>query len=122
MDSVRLELETDANTTSVEGALVLGKPRLLQVDGIPCEVPLAGHLMFLKNEDVPGVIGYVGSITGENNINIAYFSLGRPDAPRRDAPLEAVALIETDEPVPDTVLKRLLENKAVKMARTVEFA
>ena len=61
MDSVRLELETDESTTSVEGALVLGKPRLLQVDGIPCEVPLAGHLMFLKNEDVPGVIGYVGS-------------------------------------------------------------
>jgi D-3-phosphoglycerate dehydrogenase len=121
-DSVRLELESDTSTTSVEGSLVLDKPRLLSVDGIYCEAPLTGHLMFLKNADVPGVIGYVGSVTGKNNINIASFSLGRRESPERaGGPLEAIAVVETDEPVPETVLKQLLENPAVTVARSVEF-
>ena len=64
MDSVRLELETDAGVTTVEGAVVLDKPRLMQVDGISCEAPLAGHLIFMKNQDVPGVIGHVGTVLG----------------------------------------------------------
>jgi D-3-phosphoglycerate dehydrogenase len=121
-DSVRLELETDSGTTTVEGSVVLDKPRLLSVDGIYCEAPLTGHLMFLKNADVPGVIGYVGSVTGKSNINIASFSLGRCEAPSRAGePLQAIAVVETDEPVPDTVLKQLLENPAVTVARSVEF-
>jgi D-3-phosphoglycerate dehydrogenase len=121
-DSVLVELETDTGVTTVEGSVVLDKPRLLRVDGIACEASLTGHLVFLKNDDVPGVIGYVGSVTGKNHINIASFSLGRRDGPpRAGAPLEAVAVVETDEPVPDTVLKQLLENKAVTTARAVEF-
>ena len=116
-DSVRLELETDAGTTAVEGAVVLDRPRLLQVDGIYCEAPLDGHLTFLKNEDIPGVIGYIGGVLGKNGINIATFSLGR-----RDPRAEAVSVIETDAPVPDEVLAQLLENPAVKVARSVEFS
>ncbi len=121
-DSVRLELETDLGLTTVEGSVVLDQPRLLRVDGIYCEAPLTGHLMLLKNADIPGVIGYVGSITGKHKINIASFSLGRQDGPTHPgAPLEAVAVVATDQPVPEKVLKELLENQAVTLARTVEF-
>ena len=116
MDSVRVELETDAGVTTVEGAVVLGQPRLLQVDGIQCEAPLDGHLTFLKNEDVPGVIGYIGGVLGRNGINIATFSLGR-----RDAGAAAVSVIDTDQPIPEAVLSQLLENPAVKLARAVKF-
>jgi D-3-phosphoglycerate dehydrogenase len=115
---VLLELETDTGVTSVEGAVVMDKPRLLQVDGIHCEAPLTGHLLFLKNADVPGVVGYIGSVTGQNKINIANFSLGRQDTHAG----EAISVIETDQPVPETVLKQLLENKAVKVARSVELS
>ncbi|HTS76080.1 MAG TPA: phosphoglycerate dehydrogenase [Bryobacteraceae bacterium] len=120
-DVVRLELETDAGITTVEGSVVLDRPRLLRVDGINCEAPLTGHLVFLKNADVPGVIGYVGSITGRNKINIASFSLGREDHQRDGKPLQAIAVVETDEPVSETVLKQLLENPSVTVARPVEF-
>ena len=51
--------------TTVEGAVVLDKPRLIQVDGIYCEAALAGHLIFMKNQDVPGVIGHVGTVLGK---------------------------------------------------------
>jgi D-3-phosphoglycerate dehydrogenase / 2-oxoglutarate reductase len=121
-DTIRIELDSDSGTTTVEGAVVLDKPRLVQVDGIYCEAPLAGHLTFLKNEDVPGVIGYLGNVMGRNGINIANFSLGRQDlTPSEDTPLEAVSVIETDQVVPDAVLVELLKNTAVRMARSVEF-
>jgi D-3-phosphoglycerate dehydrogenase len=121
-DSVQLEVETDCGVTSVEGSVVHDKPRLLRVDGIACEAPLTGNLMFLKNHDVPGVIGFVGSVTGKNKINIASFSLGRQSSPATEgAPLEAIAVVETDEAVTEKVLEQLLENKAVTAARAVEF-
>jgi D-3-phosphoglycerate dehydrogenase len=120
-DSVRIELETDSGVTVVEGAVLLDKPRLLQVDGIYCEATLAGHLVFMKNQDVPGVIGHVGTVLGKNQINIANFSLGRRDEPTRPGePLEAVAVVSTDVSVPEKVLAQLRENPAVKLAKSVE--
>jgi D-3-phosphoglycerate dehydrogenase / 2-oxoglutarate reductase len=122
IDSVRLELTTDAGTTTVEGAVVLDHPRLLQVDGIRCEAPLAGNLLYMRNLDVPGVVGWVGSVLGKNNVNIANFSLGRQDgAGLSSGTLQAIAMVETDTPVDEAVLKQLRENQAVKVARVVEF-
>jgi D-3-phosphoglycerate dehydrogenase len=122
MDTVSIDLETESGVTVVEGALVLGKPRLIKVDGIYCEAPLAGHILFCKNQDVPGVIGYLGQVLGKNGINIANFSLGREEAERVEGkPLGAVAVIETDSIVPDEVIVEILHNSAVRMARHVEF-
>jgi D-3-phosphoglycerate dehydrogenase len=118
-DSIRLEVETDSGTTSVEGAVLLEKPRLLQVDGIYCEAALSGFLIFMKNQDVPGVIGHVGTVLGKNNINIANFSLGRREGGTGVA--EAVALVSTDGLVPENVLAQLRSHYAVKLARSVEF-
>jgi D-3-phosphoglycerate dehydrogenase len=121
-DSIRIELETDTGVTAVEGAVFLGKPRLTQVDGIFCEVGLSGCLIFMKNQDVPGVIGHVGTVLGKNAINIANFSLGRRDAPASPGePLEAVAVVSTDELVPESVLAQLRENPAVRFARSVQL-
>ena len=76
----------------------------------------------MKNPDVPGVIGHVGTVLGQHQINIANFSLGRRDFPLKpNEPLEAVALVETDGLVPETVLTQLKENPAVKLARAVEI-
>jgi D-3-phosphoglycerate dehydrogenase len=122
IDSIRLELETDQGVTAVAGSVFLGKPRLTQVDGIYCEVALSGFLIFMKNRDVPGVIGHVGTVLGRNRINIANFSLGRRDEPTAPGePLEAVAVVSTDELVPETVLAQLRENPAVRFARSVEL-
>jgi D-3-phosphoglycerate dehydrogenase len=121
-DSIRLDLITDSGVTTVEGAVLLAKPRLLQVDGIQCEMALAGSLIFMKNQDVPGVIGHVGTVLGRNQINIANFSLGRRDAPTAPGqPLDAVALVSTDGLVPESVLAQLRDHPGVKFARAVEF-
>jgi len=122
IDSIRVEVETDRGITSVEGGVVLDKPRLTRVEGIQCDATLAGFLTYMKNQDVPGVIGHVGMVLGRNRINIANFSLGRRDEPLQPGePLEAVALVTTDEPVSEAVLAQLRDNPAVKFARSVEL-
>jgi D-3-phosphoglycerate dehydrogenase / 2-oxoglutarate reductase len=121
-DSIRIELETESGVTSVEGVVFPTGPRLTQVDGIYCELALDGFLVFMKNQDVPGVIGHVGTVLGRNRINIANFSLGRREAPASASqPREAIALVATDEFVSEPVLAQLRANPAVKLARSVEF-
>jgi D-3-phosphoglycerate dehydrogenase len=123
IDSLRLELATDRGLTTVEGALILDKPRLMHVDGITCETALSGNLIYMRNRDVPGVIGHVGTVLGRNSINIANFSLGREDGPAAAGqPLQAVAMVETDGAVPDGVLAQLREHPAVLLAKTVELS
>lgn len=121
MDSIRMELLTDAGAVSAAGAVVLGKPRLLQVDDIYCEATLDGHLMYAKNQDVPGVIGYLGTVLGKNGINIANFALGREEAAATPKPeyLTAISIVQTDGLVPDNVVQQIMENKAVKLVRRV---
>lgn len=119
-DSIRIDVETDSGITSVQGSLVLGRPRLMQVNGIHCEAALDGHLVYMMNHDVPGVIGHVGTVLGRNHINIANFSLGRRESSGSTAN-EAVALVQVDGAVSDAVLAELRENPAVLQARIVEL-
>ena len=124
MDSIRMELESEAGSFSAVGAIVLDKPRLLQVEGIACEAPLDGNLMYSRNEDVPGVIGFLGTVLGKNGINVANFALGREEADAKTSggPLTAISIVETDQPVPDSVIGQLFENKAVKFVRRVALS
>ena len=121
--SLSLVLETEQGRRTVEGAVFADRsPRLISVDGIYVETSLDGHMVFLKNLDVPGVIGRLGTILGDNKINIADFSLGRRENQHAPGePAEAVAVIRIDEALPKNVLAQLLELEAVNFARTVEL-
>jgi D-3-phosphoglycerate dehydrogenase / 2-oxoglutarate reductase len=90
------------------------------VDGIYCEVMLGGRLIFMKNDDVPGVIGQVGTVLGESEVNIANFSLGRADKPDPQGAV-AVAVVEVDSDVSEDVISKLKALKAVRVARVVTF-
>ena len=93
----------------------------LHVDDIDVEAPLERDLIFLRNRDVPGVIGKVGTILGEAEINIADFSLGRRTSEASVEPREAIAVVHVDGPVPDDVLKKLEEIPAVRQAKAVRL-
>ena len=121
-DAIRVEIETDLGVFPAEGSVVLNRPRLTQVEGIACEATLGGHLMYSRNDDVPGVIGFLGTVLGRNAVNIANFALGRQDAPLHPGePLTAISIVETDGEVPDSVIQQLFENKAVRLVRRVTF-
>jgi D-3-phosphoglycerate dehydrogenase / 2-oxoglutarate reductase len=106
----------------VKGAVLHeSAPRLLHVDGIDVEAPLERNLIYLRNRDVPGVIGKVGTILGEESINIADFSLGRRIAERSDQPREAIAVVHVDGSVSDAVLAKLRTIPAVQQAKAVRL-
>jgi D-3-phosphoglycerate dehydrogenase len=106
----------------VKGAVLRGTlPRLLHIDDIDVEAPLERDLIYLRNRDVPGVIGKVGTILGEGEINIADFSLGRRTIEGNAEEREAIAVVHVDGPVPDDVLKKLEKIPAVRQAKAVRL-
>jgi D-3-phosphoglycerate dehydrogenase / 2-oxoglutarate reductase len=115
-------LKTATEEHMVKGAVLHGEaPRLLHVDGIDVEAPLERNLIYLRNRDVPGVIGKVGTILGEESINIADFSLGRRVIEKDSEQREAIAVVHVDGQVPVEVLKRLREIPAVQQAKAVRL-
>ncbi|HET6935447.1 MAG TPA: ACT domain-containing protein, partial [Candidatus Angelobacter sp.] len=104
-DAVSISLKTSTDQRTVRGSVLHGTSlRLVEVDGIHIEVPLAGHLIYLRNRDVPGVVGKVGTILGRSNVNIGNFALGRSAA---KAGAEAIAVVQVDTPAPEPVLDEI---------------
>jgi D-3-phosphoglycerate dehydrogenase len=84
--------------------------------GIKVEADLTGHMMYIVNEDAPGFIGRIGTLLGENGINIGTFNLGR-----RSAGGEAVLLLSVDSAVPADVLEKAQRLPGVKMVKALSF-
>jgi D-3-phosphoglycerate dehydrogenase len=117
-----IHLKSSKEEHIVKGAVLRGTlPRLLHIDEIDVEAPLERDLIYLRNRDVPGVIGKVGTILGEGEINIADFSLGRRGTDSSSESREAIAVVHVDGPVPESVLKKLEEIPAVQQAKAVRL-
>jgi D-3-phosphoglycerate dehydrogenase len=113
-----IRLKTAAEEHIVKGSVLHKEfPRLLHVDGIEVEAPLERDLIYMRNRDVPGVIGRVGTILGANKINIANFSLGR----RAEGQAGALAVVHVDSAVPETVLAELRKAPGVEQAKGVRL-
>ncbi|HEX6505359.1 MAG TPA: phosphoglycerate dehydrogenase [Terriglobales bacterium] len=123
-----IELKTKSEEHQIRGAVLHGHaPRLLAIDGIDVEAPLERNLIYLRNRDVPGVIGRVGTILGDHKINIADFSLGRNASSRQENEAagkperEAIAVVHIDGRVPDEVLAELRKIPAVETAKAIRL-
>jgi D-3-phosphoglycerate dehydrogenase len=117
---VSLTMKSAQQERSVHGTVLHGtSPRLLRVDNIDVEAPLEGNVIVLRNRDVPGVIGRIGTVLGQHNINIANFSLGR--ARDEPGPREAVAVVQVDNEVDESVLKDLRHIDPVETAKSIHF-
>jgi D-3-phosphoglycerate dehydrogenase / 2-oxoglutarate reductase len=104
---------------SAEGTVLRdGTPRVINIDGIPLEAQLDGTMLYLRNVDQPGVIGYVGTTLGKHGVNIATFALGRREATRG---AEAVSLVRVDGTVSEDILAPLQENKAITQAKLIRL-
>ena len=88
------EGDARASATVLHG----NSPRLLSLDGIDIEAPLTGTLLVIRNHDVPGVIGRIGTVLGEHGINIANFALGRNVRSQRVPQGQALAVVQIDAP------------------------
>jgi D-3-phosphoglycerate dehydrogenase len=79
-----------------------GEPRIVNVDDHTTDLPPAAHLLVVRNDDRPGMIGLVGTLLGEAGINIADMDVGRSQVSG-----SAIMVLTTTEPVPPSAIARL---------------
>jgi D-3-phosphoglycerate dehydrogenase len=115
---VHTRVVTSGGEHAAAGALFgpQGEGRITQLDGFVVEAVPSGHMVVTRSDDVPGVIGRVGTALGNRGVNISRFHLGR-----RERGGEAIAVIETDAPVDDATIDELLSNGDVISARRIEL-
>jgi D-3-phosphoglycerate dehydrogenase len=100
---VRVTVHTDRGATSVAGAISDGRPHVVQIGEYDLHLPpTPGYLLVTQHEDRPGIIGKVGTLLGEVDINISSMQVGR-QAPRG----KALMLLSVDEPIPAEVVERI---------------
>jgi D-3-phosphoglycerate dehydrogenase len=116
-DVLSVLLQTTSDRHRVRGGVLRGTSlRLLGVDDLSIEVPLEGNLIYMRNRDVPGVVGKVGAILGRGNINIGNFALGRSS---QQPGSEAIAVVQVDSPATEGVLEELRKLPEIQEARAI---
>jgi D-3-phosphoglycerate dehydrogenase len=114
--SLRVTLSGTGRSGTADATLFAGRDaRVVAVDGLPLEFRPEGTVVFLRNRDVPGVVGSVGTLLGEAGVNIANFSLARGNGN------QAAAVIAVDSAPPPSVLERLRQTPAVEEVRVVSW-
>ena len=112
-----VEVETDRSKLSIMGTLFTKvDPRIVKINDSYIDSVPEGHMLVIKNKDVPGIIGQIGTILGSNKINIAAMSFGREEKGGL-----AFSVVNVDQAVPKGVLdkvrkaKNIYEVKAIKV-------
>jgi D-3-phosphoglycerate dehydrogenase len=114
---MKLTVKTASRDRSIAGTVFSdGKPRFIQIKGINIDAEIGRHMLYTTNEDVPGIIGTLGVLMGENGVNIANFTLGRSGAGK-----DAIALLYVDAAVPVEVLGKLKETGMFQSVRPLQF-
>ena len=114
---IKLTVVTEKQTRSIAGTVFSdGKPRFIQIKGINLDAEVGQHMLYTTNADAPGIIGLLGTVCGENGVNIANFQLGR-NRPGGDA----IALLYLDAPFPEDVLAKVRDHKSIDSAKRLHF-
>ena len=90
--------------------------RIVRIDGYRFDVQPEGYMLVYANQDVPGIIGRVGTLLGNRDINIASMSCGReqPGA-------EAVTILSVDSPIPDEVLSEFGRQEHILWVKRIKL-
>ena len=114
---IQLEIKTDKETKKVFGTLSSNKqPRIVKIDDYYLELYPIGEMVFIRNWDKPGLIGNLGTLMGQNGINIAAMTFGRDKQGGK-----AISVLNVDSQVGPEVQDKIreLENiLTVKVIRT----
>jgi D-3-phosphoglycerate dehydrogenase len=100
---------------SVSGTLFAdADPRIVRVDGFRVDAVPHGRMAVTRNTDEPGVIGLIGTVMGEHDVNIA----GMFNA-RQTIGGEALTVYNVDDPIPEAAIERLVADERVVEVRTI---
>tara|TARA_Y100001968_G_scaffold222467_1_gene205214 strand:+ start:35 stop:1621 length:1587 start_codon:yes stop_codon:yes gene_type:complete len=108
--SLQLVAKGDGDQHSLIGAIFAdGELRITSIDEFPVNVSPSKHMLFTRHRDMPGIIGQLGSLLGEHNVNIASMQVGRKIV-RGDA----VMVLSIDDPIPDELLITIHSIKGIR--------
>ena len=114
---ITVKADTGAKRVEVEGVVFGSKhPRIVRVDDFYLEAVPEGFILILRNRDVPGVVGTVGTLLGNNGINIAGMELGRSEKGGN-----AISFIHVDEAVTKKALQDLRDHPQIVSAEQVRL-
>jgi D-3-phosphoglycerate dehydrogenase len=91
-----------AEKWTVRGAILLNEPHIVAVNEMWVDFPASGNMLLTSHQDRPGIIGRVGTLLGQNDINISFMHVGRR-GPRADA----IMALATDELVTPEILAQI---------------
>ncbi|HHY41999.1 MAG TPA: phosphoglycerate dehydrogenase [Thermoanaerobacterales bacterium] len=115
--TVILKITTDKGVGSITGT-VFGKDeqRIVAVDEYKIDLIPEGFALMSFHRDRPGIVGEVGTLLGQNDINIAYMQLGR-----KSYRGEALMVLGVDEEIPESVLNEIRQIKDIADAVFIKF-
>ncbi|MEG3640219.1 phosphoglycerate dehydrogenase [Magnetococcus sp. PR-3] len=114
---IRVVVTTERRSRCVTGTLFNGsEPRLISMDEIPIEAQPDGQLLFIANDDAPGLIGRVGTCLGDAGVNISSFHLGREKEGGR-----AIAFINVDSDVSQDLIQTLHDTPNVQEVKLIRY-
>jgi D-3-phosphoglycerate dehydrogenase len=115
-DLVELEASGQGETVSVAGTFIGSSPRIVRINGRHVEARPKGVLLLLENNDVPGIVGQIGTVLGTHGVNIANMSLSRD---HRGG--EVLTVLNLDSAPDESMLSAILGNTNIKTARVVRL-
>ncbi len=116
---IQLEVAVNGDRNVVMGTLFGNQdPRIVRINDFRLDAVPTGVVLVIHNEDLPGVVGHVGTILGKNKINIAEMTLGRLQKGKKTF---ALTVINTDNDIPVKVLKELKSFKPIIEAKVVKL-
>ena len=116
VNCVTLELVTDKESLEVWGTLSSNKkPRIVKVNKVYVEAMPSGNILFIRNDDVPGIVGAVGTALGNAKVNIAYITFGRESEAKM-----AVSVVNVDGDVPASVIETLKAVKGIQLVKMLK--
>jgi D-3-phosphoglycerate dehydrogenase len=105
---------TPSETLSVRGSVIQGEPYIVGINDLWVDFPASGHFLLTSHRDRPGIIGRVGSILGQSDINISFMHVGRR-GPRTDA----IMVLGTDELTPGPIMDQLSAISHINWLKTI---
>jgi D-3-phosphoglycerate dehydrogenase len=113
-DLIEVEVQGAEGSASIAGTFFAGSPRIVKVNGRHIEARPEGTLLFIENQDRPGMIASYSTILGRNQVNIADMSMSRS---REDG--KALTLLTLDSTPSEAVLQELSQIAGITRVRCV---
>lgn len=114
---IEVEITTEKNHRGISGTLFAKEPRIVKINGVQLEASLSPYMIFVKNEDKPGLIGDLGTLLGKENVNVANFHLGR----NTNKEGSAIALIAVDSKISNEAIEVINNMPSVTQVKFLKF-